>query len=95
MAEGLQQGANGTTNDVYALDRGETGTARVRLLDEVSGPATLSSCLFGSPESSAYWHMIARTPARQTSPYGRHCNGLQATNYRAGRGGGGYFMAMP
>ena len=36
MAEGLQQGANGTTNDVYALDRGETGTARVRLLDEAA-----------------------------------------------------------
>jgi ubiquinone/menaquinone biosynthesis C-methylase UbiE len=42
MAEGLQQGAKGTTDDVYALDTGEAGAARLRLLDHVYGPATRS-----------------------------------------------------
>jgi hypothetical protein len=39
MAESLRQG---TTDDVNALETGEAGAARLRLLDHVYGPATHS-----------------------------------------------------
>jgi len=36
----MGEGAKGTASDVYALDTGESGAARLRLLDQVYGPST-------------------------------------------------------
>lgn len=40
MAENVTDGARGTASDVYALDTGDTGAARLRLLDQVYGAST-------------------------------------------------------
>src|SRR5580698_3585230 len=40
MAEELTDGAKGTASDVYALDTGDAGAARLRLLDRVYGTST-------------------------------------------------------
>jgi SAM-dependent methyltransferase len=36
----MPEGAKGTASDVYALDTGDSGAARLRLLDQVYGPFT-------------------------------------------------------
>jgi ubiquinone/menaquinone biosynthesis C-methylase UbiE len=36
----MPEGAKGTASDVYVLDVGESGAARLRLLDQVYGPST-------------------------------------------------------
>lgn len=40
MAESVKDGAKGTPNNVYALDTGDAGAARLRLLDQVYGAST-------------------------------------------------------
>ena len=40
MAENVTDGAKGTASDVYALDTGDAGAARLRLLDQVYGTST-------------------------------------------------------
>jgi ubiquinone/menaquinone biosynthesis C-methylase UbiE len=40
MAENVKDGAKGTASDVYALDTGDAGAARLRLLDQVYGAST-------------------------------------------------------
>jgi ubiquinone/menaquinone biosynthesis C-methylase UbiE len=36
----MPEGAKGTASDVYVLDVGESGAARLRLLDQVYGAST-------------------------------------------------------
>jgi ubiquinone/menaquinone biosynthesis C-methylase UbiE len=40
VAENFTDGAKGTASDVYALDTGDAGAARLRLLDQVYGAST-------------------------------------------------------
>jgi ubiquinone/menaquinone biosynthesis C-methylase UbiE len=40
MPEVVKEGAKGTPSDVYALDTGDAGAARLRLLDQVYGTST-------------------------------------------------------
>lgn len=40
MAQAVKEGAKGSVNDVYALDTGDAGAARLRLLDQVYSSAT-------------------------------------------------------
>ncbi len=40
MANAAKEGARGSANDVYALETGDAGAARLRLLDGVYGPET-------------------------------------------------------
>lgn len=40
MADAVKEGSKGSASDVYALDTGDAGAARLRLLDQVYGPST-------------------------------------------------------
>jgi len=40
MSEAMKDGAKGTASNVYALDTGDAGAARLRLLDQVYGTST-------------------------------------------------------